>query len=345
MRKAPPTGEREPMGEIRAVVVDPDAPNRLALAGVEEPSPAPSEVLVRVAAISLNRGEVRRAAASEPGFRPGWDLAGTVERPAADGSGLDEGTRVVGFLPSGAWAELVAVPTNALAELPESASFEDAATLPVAGLTAMYTLEKGGGLIGRNVLVTGASGGAGLFALQLARMSGARVVALVRRREHEELVREAGAHEVVVDEDGATAGDHGPYHLILESVGGEVLGNALSMLAPEGTCVSFGDSGEAEVTFDARSLYLSGGAKLYGFILFHEVIARPASEGLARLARLVDEGRLRPRRRGRGSLDGRGRGRRAAYSTGVIRGRRSSESAKARRSRSTTVVVLLLLAR
>ena len=90
------------MSNIKAVVVDPGAPNRLALADVEEPSPTPSEALVRVAAVSLNRGEVRRAESSEPGFRPGWDLAGTVERAAADGSGPPEGSRVVGFLPSGA---------------------------------------------------------------------------------------------------------------------------------------------------------------------------------------------------------------------------------------------------
>jgi NADPH2:quinone reductase len=277
---------------MRAVVVDPESKARLSVAEVEEPQPRPSEALVRVAAISLNRGEVRRAEAAEPGFRPGWDLAGTVERPAADGPG--EGARVVGFLPSGGWAELAAVPTNSLAELPDGVSFEEAATLPVAGLTALYALDKGGNLLGKDVLITGASGGAGLFALQLARMSGARVVALVRRPAHEELAREAGAHEVAVDESGAAAEQYGPYHLILESVGAEVLGNALAMLAPEGTCVSFGVSGGAEVTFDAPELYLTGGATLYGFILFHEVIARPASEGLARLVRLVDEGRLKP---------------------------------------------------
>lgn len=265
------------------------------MAEVEKPEPAPSEALVRVEAFSLNRGEVRRAEMADPGFRPGWDLAGTVERPAADGSGPDEGARVVGFLPSGGWAELAAVPTNALAVLPAGVSFEEAATLPVAGLTAMYALEKGGGLLWKSVLVTGASGGAGLFALQLARTSGARVVALVRREDHVEMVSEAGAHEVVVDEGGSAAGVHGPYDLILESVGGEVLGNALSMLAQEGTCVSFGVSGGVEVTFDARSFYLTGGAKLYGFILFHEVVARPASGGLARLVRLVEEGVLRPR--------------------------------------------------
>jgi NADPH:quinone reductase len=283
------------MGLMRAVIVDPEAVGRLSLAEVEEPDPAPSEALVRVAAVSLNRGEVRRAEMNEPGFRPGWDLAGTVERAAADGSGPEEGARVVGFLPSGGWAELAAVPTNALAGLPDGVSFEEAATLPVAGLTAMYALEKGGGLVGKSVLVTGASGGAGLFALQLARTSGARVIALVRCEGHVEMVREAGAHEVVVDESGDAAREKGPYHLILESVGGEVLGNALSMLAQDGTCVSFGVSGGVEVTFDARSFYFTGGTKLYGFILFHEVLSHPASEGLARLVRLVEEGVLRPR--------------------------------------------------
>lgn len=131
--------------------------------------------------------------------------------------------------------------------------------------------------------------------MELARMAGARVVALVRREEHAGLVREAGAHEVAVGEDGAAAREYGPYDLILESVGGEVLGNALSMLAPEGTCVSFGISAAPETTFDVRNFFYAGGAKLYGFIIFHEVLAHPASEGLARLVRLVEEGSLTPR--------------------------------------------------
>lgn len=284
------------MTKTRAVVVDHDSPDRLVLREVEAADPNPSEALVRVAAISLNRGEVRRATTlDEPGARPGWDLAGTIEQSAADGTGPSEGTRVVGFLPLGAWAERVSVPTDALAELPDGVSFEQASTLPVAGLTALYALEKGGGIVGKRVLVTGASGGAGLFALELARMSGAQVVALIRRQEHIELVREAGAHEVAIAEDGAAAAEYGPYDLILESVGGAVLGNALSMLAPEGTCVSFGVSGGPETTFDVRSLFVTGGASLYGFILFHEVLAHPASEGLARLAKLVYEGHLTPR--------------------------------------------------
>jgi len=74
-----------------------------------------------------------------------------------------------------------------------------------------------------------------------------------------------------------------------------VLGNTLSMLAPGGTCVSFGTSASAEVAFDARTLYLTGGARLYGFILFHEVLGRPPSGGLDRLARMVGDEKLKPR--------------------------------------------------
>jgi NADPH:quinone reductase len=118
-------------------------------------------------------------------------------------------------------------------------------------------------------------------------------VALVRRDEHEALARDAGAHEVAVGERGTAAEEHGPFDVIVDSVGGPVLGDALGMLAPGGTCVSFGTSAGNEVTFDARDFYLTGNARLRGFILFHEVRARPASDGLARLLKLVADGRLK----------------------------------------------------
>ncbi|HLI87205.1 MAG TPA: zinc-binding dehydrogenase [Ktedonobacteraceae bacterium] len=282
------------MSANHAVVVDPDVAGRLALREVAAPAPAPSEALVRVAAISLNRGELRRAASAQPGWRPGWDLAGTVEQPAADGSGPRKGARVVGMLGSGAWAELVAVPTNILAEIPDNVSFAQAATLPVAGLTALRALEKGGLLLDQKVLITGASGGVGHFACQLAHRAGAEVTGVVSQPEREAFVRQAGAHHVAVGEDLSTAQQFGPYHLILESVGGKSLSSALSMLAPEGTCVLFGTSSTPEITFDARAFYLTGGATLYGFYLFHELERRPGAEDLSRLARMIAAGQLHP---------------------------------------------------
>jgi len=283
------------MDHIRAVVVDPNVQGRLALKQVAAPSPLPSEALVRVSAISLNLGEVRRSLTADAGWRPGWDFAGIVETAAADGSGPKVGTRIVGFLPSGAWAEQVAVPTHSLAVLPDSVSFAQAATLPVAGLTALYALDRANGsLLNRSVLVTGASGGVGVFGCQLARHGGAHVVGVVRRAEREKYAREAGAHEVVVGDDISPARQFGPYHMIIESVGGAALGTALNMLAPDSVCVTCGVSASPEVTFNAQNFFRVGGAVLYGFILFHEVKTRPASDGLARLARLVAEGAVRP---------------------------------------------------
>jgi NADPH2:quinone reductase len=276
----------------RAVVVDPEAPGRLVIKPVADPVPDRAEAIVRLKALSLNRGEVRRAGMAASGWRPGWDLAGTVERAAADGSGPREGTRVVGMLGEGAWAERVAVPTHALAELPEKVTFSQAATFPVAGLTALYALAKRGPLLARRVLVTGATGGVGDFAVQLARLGGAHVTASVRRAEQGAMVRQAGAHEVVVgDEIPAT-----PKHdLVIESVGGRTLGTALAALDRGGVCVTLGVSASAEVTFDTRTFFVSGRTTLYGFYLFVELGNEPAGEGLRRLAGLVAAGQVAPR--------------------------------------------------
>jgi NADPH:quinone reductase-like Zn-dependent oxidoreductase len=218
-----------------------------------------------------------------------------VEKEAADGSGPRKGARVVGMANSGAWAEVVAVPTNILAELPASVSFAQAATLPVAGLTALRTLEKGGLLLERRVLVTGASGGVGHFACQLARNAGAHIVGVVRQASSEAIAKEAGAQQVVVSEDLSEAREFGPYDLILDSVGGRSLGNALSMIAPDGICVNFGASETPEVSFDIRRFYMTGGATLYGFYVFHELAHNPGAKDLSRLATMIAEDRLHPR--------------------------------------------------
>ena len=248
------------MEQARAVVVDTQAAGRLVIRPMPVRAPLPSQALVRVKAISLNLGEVRRAlTTAEAGWRPGWDLAGVVEQAAADRSGPPAGTRVVGFVPAGAWSEAVAVPTNALAQLADNVSFAQAATLPVAGLTALYALEQNGAVLGRRVLVTGASGGVGHLAVELARQAGAFVVATVRRSEREKHARVAGAHEVVIGEEPSSASKFGAYDLIIESVGGKSLAAALGMIAPGGMCVLLGVSSASEATFDAATFMRTGG--------------------------------------------------------------------------------------
>lgn len=283
------------MATRRAVVVDPTVAGRLAIRTVDLPALASSEALVRVATLSLNLGEVRRALTmAEAGWRPGWDIAGVVETAAADGSGPKAGARVVGLVPTGGWSELVPVSTAASAEIPAAVSFAQAATLPVAGLTALYALAQGGFLLGKSVLVTGASGGVGHLGCQLARQAGARVVASVRSAERSALAKEAGAHEVAVGADLSAAAAFGPYDMILESVGGRSLANALTMLAQDGICVLYGVSESPDVSFEARRFMMTGGASLYGLILFHEIKRRPASQGLTQLLRLVEDKQLHP---------------------------------------------------
>jgi len=279
------------VSDNHAVVVSPEAQGRLVIRGVADPVPDRDEALVRVRAISLNRGEVRRSGMATAGWRPGWDLAGEVERAAPDGSGPRVGARVVGLLPEGAWAERVAVPTQALAELPAAVTFSQAATLPVAGLTALHALEKRGLLLGRRVLVTGATGGVGDFAVQLARRAGAHVTANARRADQAPALRQRGAHEVTV---GDAIPSSPKYDLVIESVGGRTLGTALAALERGGVCVTLGVSASPEVTFDARQFFATGRTTLYGFYLFTELGTEPPSVGLRRLAELVAAGQLVP---------------------------------------------------
>ncbi|WP_044188815.1 zinc-binding dehydrogenase [Hyalangium minutum] len=280
------------MASIQAVVVTEGAPARLAITRVDAPAPAANEALIRVRAISLNRGEIRRSQSAAVGWRPGWDLSGTVEQAAADGSSPPKGSRVVGFMLSGAWAELVAVPSNALAVLPENVTFAQAATLPVAGLTALLGIEHGGGLLSRSVLITGASGGVGDFAVQLAKAAGARVTAHVRSEARAQRLRDVGAHSIALGENLSAA--RGPFDLVFDGVGGALLGEALGLLGKGGIAVAYGQTAGPTTTFNLAQFYATGGARLYGFILFHELLSQPASGGLKRLAEMISDGRLQP---------------------------------------------------
>ena len=262
------------------------APPTAELREVPDPRPERNEALVEVHAFSLNLGEVKRLADMNDGDVTGWDIAGVVRHPAPDGTGPQAGARVVGMVGRGAWAQLAAVPTDWLAELPQSVSFEDAATLPVAGITALETLDIGGNPLGRRVLVTGASGGVGTFAVQLAKQAGAHVTALARRQEG---LRELGADEVV-----DSVPDGAEYDTILDGVGGPILGAAIGAVAAGGTVVSFASTIPEPVSYPTRTLFgRAPGAKIVGFMVFNNV--RDGAAALARLAGLVADGHLDPR--------------------------------------------------
>jgi NADPH2:quinone reductase len=275
---------------MRALVADRGAPGGIELRDVTDPEPAPNQALVEVREVSLNRGEcVTLRQQAEDGWRPGWDLAGIVVRQAADETGPAAGARVVGWVNGGSWAQRTAVRTDLMAELPDGLGFDVAATLPVAGLTALGTLARGGALLGTRVAITGAAGGVGRFAVQLAHRGGAHVTGIVGRPERAQGLAELGADDVVM---GLEPQDE-PFDLILESVGGTSLAAAIDRLAAEGVVVSIGNSSNETTTFDPRVLYRKGSPRIEGFFVTWELLhGRIGSEELSYLASLAATGGL-----------------------------------------------------
>jgi NADPH:quinone reductase len=229
----------------RALVADPTTALLMRLTKVPEPAPGPGQVVVEVHHASLNHGDLNDARSGRipPGGVLGSDLAGVVVQAAADGTGPPSGARVVA-LARGAFAERVAVDTASVAAVPESVDLSHAAALPVAGLAALRTLRACGSLLGKRVLITGASGGVGSFAVQLAAAAGTYVIASVGSVERGAGLREAGADEVVVELKGIDR----PVDVVLDNVGGPQMVEAWNLLAPGGSLQSIGwTSGEPAV--------------------------------------------------------------------------------------------------
>lgn len=272
---------------MRAIVYDPHAPADLRFGEVGEPAPTAGQAVIDVHAIALNFGEVHFIdQMRRPGEVPGWDTAGVVARAAADGSGPPVGTRVVAFGGEGGWAERRAVDTTNLAELPEFVEFDEAAALPVAGVTALQALRALGPVVGQRVLITGASGGVGRFAVQLAARAGAHVVAAVGSPGRGDGLTELGAAEVVVGLDGVTE----PVFGVLDNVGGPLLAQAFTLVSDGGSVQSIGMASNEPTTIDFEAHRRLGHRKR----LEPFTVRAPFQADLRYLLTLLADGELDP---------------------------------------------------
>jgi NADPH2:quinone reductase len=272
---------------MRAIVYDPSAPANLRFDEVAEPAVGAAQALIDVEAIALNFGEIHFIEQMRrPGEVPGWDTAGVVARAAADGSGPAVGARVVGFNGEGGWAQRRAVPTENLAELPQWVDVEEAAGLPVAGVTALQALRALGPVVGRRVLITGASGGVGRFAVQLAARAGAHVIAAVGSPARGDGLAELGAAEIVVGLDDLTE----PVFGVLDNVGGQLLTEAFSRVADGGSVQSIGMASNQPSTIDFEKERRSGNRKR----LEPFTVRTPFRADLEFLLTLLSDGELDP---------------------------------------------------
>jgi NADPH:quinone reductase-like Zn-dependent oxidoreductase len=249
---------------MRAVVSTPGGERWAELREVPEPEPGPGELLVKVHAAGINRGELTLVQLRED-FRPGQEVAGVVA------AGPRQGERVVGLADWHGWAPYATVPEHRVVTLPDAIDFATAAALPMAGATALNLVRLAGDVLGRNVLVTGASGGVGGIAVQLARLAGANVT---------------GVSAVTED---APEGQH----VILESVGGASLEQAVAKAAPGALILIYGNSSKERSTIDFRDFAGRDGVRLRVF--YSASYEDRAAGNLRTLLALVADGRLEVR--------------------------------------------------
>ncbi|CDX18554.1 Alcohol dehydrogenase zinc-binding domain protein [Mesorhizobium sp. ORS 3324] len=267
-------------------------PDVLFLAERPDPSPAPGEVLVRVAAAGINPvdGAVRGGfypLLGEPPFILGWDISGTVQALGAGVTDFSVGDEVFGMprfpKQAGAYAELAAAPTDEIVIKPAGIDHAHAAALPLAGLTAWQGLVRHGGLqSGQRALIHAGAGGVGHLAVQIAKACGAYVVSTASP-DKLDFVRSLGADEVVDYTEGDFTEMANGFDLVLETVGGDHAAESLKVLRDGGVLVSLLNVHD---TTKANAKERN--------IRVERMSVKPDREGLAELAKLVDAKKLSP---------------------------------------------------
>lgn len=302
----PTLGTRETLAVVQTVY---GSPRALSLARVPRPVAGPGEVLVEVQAASVNardwhimRGEPRLARLLDPGTfgrrgprtpTRGTDLAGIV---VAVGEGVDHwavGDRVFGE-GTGTFARHAVARADQLAAIPAGTGFESAAAVPLAGTTAALCIDAAGPTAGDSILINGASGGVGTFAIQLARAKGLRVTAVVSSRNVAQ-ARSLGADRVI-DYTTESVRDKETYDVVLDLVGNLTLRELRSLLTPGGGLVLSGGGvpGSGRVVGPLKLLvWAQLHARLSG-LRVHVPQAAPHTPALEHLAALLEAGTVTP---------------------------------------------------
>ena len=294
---------------MKAIVQDRyGGPDVLEFSNIDRPVPNDNEVLVQVRAAGLHRGDwhvmtglpyLIRLVVPDLGFRKpkvpvrGMDLAGRVEAVGPNVTRFQPGDEVFGWA-DGAFAEYAAAPQDQLAPKPANLSFEQAAAVPTSGFAALQGLRDSGEVQpGQQVLIIGAAGAVGLFAVQLAKTFGAQVTGVASTTQLE-LVRSVGADEVIdYTRDDVTDGTR-RWDLILDTAGHRSLSQLRRALTPKGTLVIVGSEGRGRWLggFD-RSLRAPLLARLVGQRL-RMLASKPGQQDLQTLQELLEAGKLTP---------------------------------------------------
>jgi NADPH:quinone reductase len=242
------------MPQMKAIQVSEfGGPEVLDFVEIERPSPGEGEVLIEVKAAGVNYADTMRRRnqyleETPLPFVPGAEVAGVVAEVGASVEDVSEGDRVVTLVETGGYAEYVVAPAQYLIPIPEDADFDEAAAIPLQGLTAYHVLKTSGMLeADESVLVHAAAGGVGYLAVQMAKLMGAsRVIATASTQEKLNLAKELGADVLInyTEEDWpeqvreATGGEGAD--VILEMVGGDFIQRNLGCLANFGRMVVYG---------------------------------------------------------------------------------------------------------
>jgi NADPH:quinone reductase-like Zn-dependent oxidoreductase len=280
------------------------SPDVLELRDIDKPTVNDDEVLVRVHAAAVGKGDwltveglpyIARMRYGLPKPKhpvPGFDVAGHIEAVGSNVTQAQSGDEVFGWC-DGSFAEYASVPKSQLAPKPANLTFEQAAAVPISGFAALQAVRDTGGVKpGQKVVIIGASGGVGSFAVQLAKAFGAEVTGVCSTKSAD-MVRSIGADQVIdyTQEDFTRTGQR--YDLILEMAGNRSLADLRRALTPRGTLVLVGGSGGRWFMGTGRTLRAVLVSPFVGQRL-RSFLSKPRGEDLVVLKELIEAGKVTP---------------------------------------------------